>query len=622
MVTPRIARPDDGGFILSVSSPNGLWGALEYTSQNNPSTWVRDSGLRRNSNFSIVPSGVCALSVTGSVSHGPVWCPDLTITGDVQLHNRDQLLLKLDLSRASEPLTDLDLLLAAFAKWGTQCAEHLLGEFAFAIWDDRHHRLFCCRDHLGLRAFLYWHDHARFVFAGDVSPIYKTTNSPRCLNRRKFAALAVPGAHITRHEETFHQGILSLPPGTWMLVNGRGIRQQRYWEPTLESAGPVPWRADKLFEEFREILFQAVECRLDRNRPVAAFLSGGLDSSSVVAIAARCLAKTNKGLTAISAVLPDETRAHFADERDFIGEFRSWGNIDIRFVSAPGRGPFDTLYNLSRFERMPLLTSRFFLLDECEKVVADAGAREFFWGFGGEMGATSWSERYYLEMAFRLRLPTLFRELRKRRSSDSASGFRILARQLYRMLAPNQGQMRSLYLTDHFQRECLDKPPRSHRRLTQRADQLDGVRSWIRKHAMERGQSPSYVRPSSPLLDKRVLEFCLALPPRMDVRDGYQRYPIRKALDGVLPPRLQWRTDKVAFSPDYFARYNAQLGMAREFVADIGPNDPVRAVIDVDHVSSLLKPVDPLVGSVPARDQIPVTLYSINFLRQFSDFRP
>jgi hypothetical protein len=106
------------------------------------------------------------------------------------------------------------------------------------------------------------------------------------------------------------------------------------------------------------------------------------------------------------------------------------------------------------------------------------------------------------------------------------------------------------------------------------------------------------------------------------MRDGYPRYLIRAALDGILPQKIQWRTDKAPFSADYLQRYNEQLGMAREFVSRIGARDPVRSVIDVERLQRLLVPVDPGKESVAARDEVPNTLYMINFLRQFSEFQP
>ena len=112
------------------------------------------------------------------------------------------------------------------------------------------------------------------------------------------------------------------------------------------------------------------------------------------------------------------------------------------------------------------------------------------------------------------------------------------------------------------------------------------------------------------------------MPSDLCVRNGYNRYLIRGALDGILPRRVQWRTDKVPFSPDYFVRYNTQLGKAREFVAAIGPKDPVRSVIDVDRLWTMLQPVEPNSRSPIARDVVPGTIYAICFLRQFAEYRP
>ena len=178
-------------------------------------------------------------------------------------------------------------------------------------------------------------------------------------------------------------------------------------------------------------------------------------------------------------------------------------------------------------------------------------------------------------------------------------------------------------MTRDFQREYRPKPAWKNRWPLQRRFQAAQVASWIRVHAIERGQAISFLPKSQPLADKRVLEFCLAVPPGMNMHDGYPRYLVRGALNGLLPPRIQWRTDKTPFSPDYNARYNAQLGMAREFVSAIGPRDPVRSVVDIDRIQKLLVPVVDLAKeNEAARDWVPCSLYVVNFLRQFSEFRP
>ncbi|MDP9054707.1 MAG: asparagine synthase-related protein, partial [Acidobacteriota bacterium] len=396
--------------------------------------WLRDLLCTSYADSKIVPSGLCALRspparVPFALGNAAVDNFSLTIAADTQLHNREDLIEALGLK---SPLEDGDLILAAYAKWGENCAAHLLGEFAFAIWDERRQHLFCCRDHIGFRAFLYWHSASRFVFAGDIEPILACPSIPRALNRRKLAALAVPTAHLLRHEETFHSGILSLPPGMWMIVDRSGIRLRRYWELQTGAASAIPAKPESVFEQLRELLFQAVECRLDRERPVATLLSGGLDSSAVAAIASRHLARKNRQLTAVAAVLPEESLGMFKDERSYIDEFKGTKNLNIRYVTAQGRGPFDSLAAPSRFAAFPLRSSRFFLDEECAKVAIQNGAQTLLSGVGGEFGITSTGERYYLESAITLRWFALLRMVRNQRASAAPSALRSLAGQVFR----------------------------------------------------------------------------------------------------------------------------------------------------------------------------------------------
>jgi asparagine synthase (glutamine-hydrolysing) len=158
--------------------------------------------------------------------------------------------------------------------------------------------------------------------------------------------------------------------------------------------------------------------------------------------------------------------------------------------------------------------------------------------------------------------------------------------------------------------------------LDQRHHQLAHIRRVLRAHATPRRVLEEGIQFSHPWLDKRVLEFCLAAPPAFKVRNGYPRYLVRGALDGVLPKKIQWRTSKTPFSPDYYARYNSQLGKGLDFLNAIGPKDPIRQVIEIDRLRLMVKTVNPHVVNRIARDVVPRNLYAICFLRQFPEFRP
>jgi asparagine synthase (glutamine-hydrolysing) len=364
-----------------------------------------------------------------------------------------------------------------------------------------------------------------------------------------------------------------------------------------------------------------VECRLDRDHPVAVSLSGGLDSSSVAAIASLCLQKRNRQLTAIAGVLPEESRVNFADERDYIDEFRSWPNIRMRYVTAAGRGPFDRLNELSRFTVFPMRPGNAFQREEIEAVAIAEGARTLLWGIGGELGPTAWGKRYYVELAVKMRWSALFSELRRLRAVGGVRRpIRMLGAEFLTTLFPARGITSMMLFSRDFLRQYNVASPMVNHWPYHRQFLATQLRHWLRRHAV-RGHATWLIPPAFPLLDKRVLEFCLALPGSFYVRDGYRRSLIRGALDGILPKRIQLRTTKSPFSPDYPSRFDAQRGIAQEFVAAIGPNDPVRSIVDVEKLGNLLRPNNLKADSPLAASEVPLTCYLISFLRQFSEFR-
>ncbi|NES85389.1 MAG: asparagine synthetase B, partial [Moorea sp. SIO2B7] len=95
---------------------------------------------------------------------------NLVITADARIDNREELIVALELNdRPAEKITDSQLILAAYEKWGEQCPEKLLGDFAFAIWDKHKQILFCARDHVGVKPFYYYHQSGQgFIFASEI----------------------------------------------------------------------------------------------------------------------------------------------------------------------------------------------------------------------------------------------------------------------------------------------------------------------------------------------------------------------------------------------------------------------------------------------------------------------
>ncbi|NBV25243.1 MAG: asparagine synthetase B, partial [Proteobacteria bacterium] len=214
----------------------------------------------------------------------------LTVVADARLDGRPELCATLDVPSAERAtVTDGELLLRAYERWGESCAEHLLGDFAFAIWNATTRRLFLARDHIGARPLYYWHTDREFAFATDLPALLAIDGVRRELDEVEVGWLLLnmfPGAHDNVH--TYYRGVRKLPFGHTLTLDERGLRVARHWFPERLPDIRLP-RHDDYVDQLYALVERAVADRLRTRLPVGAHLSGGLDSSSVAVLATRLL---------------------------------------------------------------------------------------------------------------------------------------------------------------------------------------------------------------------------------------------------------------------------------------------------------------------------------------------
>ena len=208
----------------------------------------------------------------------------LVVSADARIDNREQLAHSH--AAAGEPArrtaASSRLILAAYQRWVTACPEHLLGDFAFAVWDARERSLLLARDAMGLRPLYYRLTPSQLLFASEIGQLIACPVVPVELDERMVAA------HLTGQptplDWTFYRGIAQLPPGHALLVEGSRHRLWRYWD--VDPGHRIRYRNDQDYaEHFRDLFKEAVRCRLRSVRPVGLMLSGGVDSGSVAATA-------------------------------------------------------------------------------------------------------------------------------------------------------------------------------------------------------------------------------------------------------------------------------------------------------------------------------------------------
>jgi asparagine synthase (glutamine-hydrolysing) len=210
---------------------------------------------------------------------------DLWITADVRLDRRAELIEKLaraDCRFDAASITDPELILHAYATWREACVDHLRGDFAFALWDAAEKKLFCARDHFGIKPFFYSVSGQQFVFSNTLNCLRAHPDISDELNEAAIGDFLLFGLNCEIATTTF-RNIQRLPPAHFMVVTADGLRTKRYWSPPID--GRIRYRRpEEYVEHFREILKSAVADRLRTDR-VGIFLSGGLDSGSVAAMA-------------------------------------------------------------------------------------------------------------------------------------------------------------------------------------------------------------------------------------------------------------------------------------------------------------------------------------------------
>lgn len=236
-------------------------------------------------------TGLChsrlAIVDTTSLGAQPMCTSDgrFAITFNGEIYNWKEIRNKLESNGIDfRSHSDTEVILQGYRQWGTDVLKKLQGMFAFAIWDHQEKTLFCARDRIGKKPFVYAQTSQGFFFASEISALKKVADCAGIDMSVDDSALAAMLLHNLRHvpdPNTVYRGMKRLRAGHAILVhNGRVSRSWRYWQPTAMSGPSTP-------AKLRTILEEAVALRMRADVPVGALLSGGVDSSAIVAMMQR-----------------------------------------------------------------------------------------------------------------------------------------------------------------------------------------------------------------------------------------------------------------------------------------------------------------------------------------------
>ncbi|HOT96788.1 MAG TPA: asparagine synthase (glutamine-hydrolyzing) [bacterium] len=450
---------------------------------------------------------------------------------------------------------DTEAILHAWEEWGEACPSYLNGMFAFAIWDEKHQRLFIARDRIGKKPLYYYHDERRLVFASEIKAILTLPDIPRVIDPRALDAY-LTFEYIPAPMSIF-KGIHKLPQAHWLTLDDHGLRIQRYWRLQYQA---VTRSEAEAAEAFRDLLRDATRIRLMSEVPLGAFLSGGLDSSAVVAMMSQT---SSNGVKTYSIGFDNASYNELPWARQVARYFGTEHHEEILTPDAVGLterivhqldeplGDFSVFptWMVSEMARRHVTVALSGdggdeLLGGYETYIAEQLARRY-------QRLPRWLRRGVIEPAVALLPPTEKKKGFFNKSRRFIEGCRLPADlQHVRWMIFLQEAEKGLLYHPALREQLSGRDPYGFIRLAfaesgaeaplDQQEYVDIVTYLVDDIMVkvDRMSMAVSLETRAPFLDYRMVEFCATLPPNLRLNGKRSKYILKQAFRGILPEEI------------------------------------------------------------------------------------
>ena len=577
--------PDDGGFALIDRQQRSIRSfsdedCTEAQRQKDPVLTDGNGGAASiglaHRRFSIID-----LSAAGHqpfVDESGDYC--LTFNGEIYnyVELRDELIAAGFTFRSQ---SDTEVVLRAYQAWGPDCFERFHGFWALALYDARRDRVLLSRDRLGKKP-LYW------AKVGD--SVYFASEIKSLLQVPEIASQSAPDPRAIWlwcterlrdvNDGTFFANVKSFPSGCWAIIDGSFPENpKRYWQYPTQRLTEKDISIPEACSSLREVLHDAVRIRLRADVPLAVSLSGGMDSSAIVAIATQ---ETAQKLTTYTIKYSDP---RYNEEPFARAVAQHCGVVDYRVMELPtqdfwsGMLPYTYLQEEpyhSPHQQTGLAVSAAMRNEGIKVCLHGAAGDELFGGYPKYFSFAqrdNWSQRRYYRFLSNAYNWT------ESKSSGPRRVLGALATQIggSRLAALRRGKRSSLPQASPLTRQFLDElgemeAPRP-KTLSESLyfDVTNGlIPYWLRSGDKKDMATPLEYR--CPLLDHRVVELAMRMPTTYLVRDGWHKWILRKAVEDLLPSSIVWRRQKMGL-PFPIGSFIKESGPAIDCIVD-GSSNP------------------------------------------------
>jgi asparagine synthase (glutamine-hydrolysing) len=530
------------------------------------------------------------------------------LVADLRIDNRADLLRELGIcAGASDKMADSSLLQTAWMRWGEDCVGRLIGDFALAIWDPRNRRIICARDHFGRRPLHYIDQGPLFAFASFPKGLYALPNVRPVVDETMIAMrlALLPEAG----ERSFFRNIHRLPPGHLLVAGRHGVAVRPYWRPDPERRITFSKDTDYV-ENFRALFDEAVRCRLRSAGPVGSMLSGGFDSGSVSAAAAGLLAEAGKPLTAFTSV-PSPASANTAPRQRFGNESHHaaavaafYPNVKHVLVEPAPACILDLLGEFRLWRDMPeSLPAMAPYRHAMAVAIQQQGIRTVL---SGAMGNITISYDGLSLLPDLIRRGKWVRWAREAAALKQSNWMRLpgllgysfgpfvprLCRSRFHAIRSLQkhSMIHSAFVSSAGIAEMAEAFDREMRLTSRGHSRHLRAAAFVRrdKGSGNSGASITGVDSRDPTADKRLAEFCLAIPDEQFLRNGQRKYLLRRAFAERLPPMILEERRKGMTGADWHLRVAPYRDRFAEAVERVARSPIAQTCLDIPRMRRLI----------------------------------
>ena len=457
--------------------------------------------------------------------------------------------------------SDTEVILAAYDQWQDECVDHFEGMFAFAIWDEKEKELFAARDRFGEKPFYYYSDNEKFIFGSEMKALWAAGIERKSNLKMLFNFITIGYTdNPNQPGETFFENIFRLPPASclkYSLHNGE-LSIFKYWDIDLDNINKNITDKEAI-EQFQKLFFDSIKRRLRSDVSVGTSLSGGLDSSSVVAVA-HLFTSNDSPFTAFTATFPAFEKDEFAFSKKIADKFGLQQFTTTVSANDLANGLEKFIYQ----QEEPFGSASVYAQYKVFELAKQHSVKVLLDGQGADEILAGYHKYYkwYWQELFHKRKLLKTGELRAAKKLGIKDSFGL--KNIIASVFPDFASviLERQYLLNALRQEDLTKDfirlqSKDAYYSTPVHFNLNGVLyfntcihgleellRYADRNSMAHGREVRL-----PFLNHELVEFIFSLPSYYKIRNGWTKWLLRKTMEKDLPEEITWRKEKIGFEP-------------------------------------------------------------------------